>query len=58
MLEPGDEITLTQSSINVEDLIGHMIFSQSGGQLRRRRPAAAPGPSDGQDPAGLGLASQ
>lgn len=31
MLEPGDEVTLTQSAINLEDLIGHMIFSQGGG---------------------------
>jgi phospholipid/cholesterol/gamma-HCH transport system substrate-binding protein len=31
MLEPGDEITLTQSAVNLEDLIGHMIFSQTGG---------------------------
>ena len=29
ILEPGDEVSLTQSSINLEDLIGHMIFSQS-----------------------------
>jgi phospholipid/cholesterol/gamma-HCH transport system substrate-binding protein len=28
-LEPGDEVTLTQSSVNLEDLIGHMIFSQT-----------------------------
>jgi phospholipid/cholesterol/gamma-HCH transport system substrate-binding protein len=28
MLEPGDEVSLTQSAINLEDLIGHMIFSQ------------------------------
>jgi phospholipid/cholesterol/gamma-HCH transport system substrate-binding protein len=28
VLEPGDELTLTQSAINLEDLIGHMIFSQ------------------------------
>jgi phospholipid/cholesterol/gamma-HCH transport system substrate-binding protein len=30
-LRPGDELTLTQSAINLEDLIGHMIFSQSSG---------------------------
>lgn len=28
VLAPGDEISLTQSSVNLEDLIGHMIFSQ------------------------------
>ena len=37
MLEPGDELTLTQSAINLEDLIGHMIFSQGGADARRRR---------------------
>jgi phospholipid/cholesterol/gamma-HCH transport system substrate-binding protein len=31
MLEPGDQLTLTQSSIILEDLIGQMIFSQQGG---------------------------
>jgi phospholipid/cholesterol/gamma-HCH transport system substrate-binding protein len=32
MLEPGDEVTLTQSAVNLEDLIGHMIFTQRGGE--------------------------
>jgi phospholipid/cholesterol/gamma-HCH transport system substrate-binding protein len=32
MLKPGGEVTLTQSSVNVEDLIGHLIFSGAGGQ--------------------------
>lgn len=32
MLEPGGEVTLTQSAVNLEDLIGHMIFSQGGGE--------------------------
>jgi phospholipid/cholesterol/gamma-HCH transport system substrate-binding protein len=32
MLEPGDEVTLTQSAVNLEDLIGHMIFNQGGGE--------------------------
>ena len=31
VLEPGDEITLTQSSVNLEDLIGQMIFSTGSG---------------------------
>ena len=34
MLEPGDEVSLTQSAINLEDLIGHLIFgggSDDGG---------------------------
>jgi len=29
ILEPGDEVALTQSSVNFEDLIGKMIFSRS-----------------------------
>jgi phospholipid/cholesterol/gamma-HCH transport system substrate-binding protein len=41
MLEPGDELILTQSAINFEDLIGHFIFSQGSGD------AAEPG-TDGQ----------
>jgi phospholipid/cholesterol/gamma-HCH transport system substrate-binding protein len=32
MLEPGDEVTLTQSAVNLEDLIGHIIFTQRGGE--------------------------
>lgn len=32
MLEPGDEVTLTQSAVNLEDLVGHMIFSRGGGE--------------------------
>jgi phospholipid/cholesterol/gamma-HCH transport system substrate-binding protein len=31
MLQAGDEILLTQSSINLEDLIGHFIFGQGSG---------------------------
>ncbi len=30
-LEPGGTITLTQSSISIEDLVGRYIFSQGGG---------------------------
>lgn len=30
-LAPGDEVTLTQSAVNLEDLIGQAIFSQGGG---------------------------
>jgi len=29
MLGPGDEVTLTQSAINLEDLVGRFLFSQS-----------------------------
>jgi phospholipid/cholesterol/gamma-HCH transport system substrate-binding protein len=57
MLEPGDEITLTQSAINVEDLIGHMIFNQGGGSSGPGAPAAAPS-ADGQKRDGLSLDSQ
>jgi phospholipid/cholesterol/gamma-HCH transport system substrate-binding protein len=48
-LKDGDEITLTQSSVNLEDLIGRYIFSgQSGGQGQGQgqggaQPPAAPG---------------
>ena len=31
MLAEGDEVTLTQSAINLEDLIGHLIFGQGSG---------------------------
>ena len=31
MLGPGDEVTLTQSAINLEDLVGQFIFSQGKG---------------------------
>ncbi len=66
MLKPGDQVTLTQSSINVEDLIGHMIFSQSGdqkasdGQGAGTPGAGAPGsdPLGAEDPAGQGSANQ
>jgi len=32
MLDAGEEVTLTQSAVNLEDLIGHMIFSQGAGE--------------------------
>ncbi len=32
MLDEGDEIQFTQSSINFEDLIGQFMFSQGGGE--------------------------
>jgi phospholipid/cholesterol/gamma-HCH transport system substrate-binding protein len=32
MLGAGDEVTLTQSAINLEDLIGRFIFSQSSSE--------------------------
>jgi phospholipid/cholesterol/gamma-HCH transport system substrate-binding protein len=43
MLAPGDEITLTQSAINFEDLIGHFIFSQGSGDEGGDAAEGAPG---------------
>lgn len=43
MLEPGGNITLTQSSVNLEDLIGRYIFNQGsapGGQTGTPAPAS------------------
>lgn len=31
MIKPGGEISFTQSPVNLEDLIGQLIFSQGGG---------------------------
>ena len=62
MLKAGDEVTLTQSSINLEDLVGHLIFSQSGGQSsggqsQGGQSSGSPGPGDGGAD-GLGAAGQ
>jgi phospholipid/cholesterol/gamma-HCH transport system substrate-binding protein len=43
ILAAGDEVTLTQSAINLEDLIGQLIFSQGSGDG-----ASGPG-TGGQD---------
>jgi phospholipid/cholesterol/gamma-HCH transport system substrate-binding protein len=43
LLEGGGEITLTQSSVNLEDLIGRYIFSGQGG-------GGTPQGADGQAP--------
>lgn len=40
MLKPGEEVSFTQSSVNLEDLIGRFIFGGQGGQV----PGKAPGP--------------
>ncbi|MHA1113323.1 MAG: outer membrane lipid asymmetry maintenance protein MlaD [Alphaproteobacteria bacterium] len=32
MIEPGGEITFTQSPVNLENLIGQLIFSQAAGE--------------------------
>jgi phospholipid/cholesterol/gamma-HCH transport system substrate-binding protein len=59
MLKAGDEVTLTQSSINLEDLVGHMIFSQgssgqgSGAKSSGGEGAAGQG-AGGQSPGGEG----
>jgi phospholipid/cholesterol/gamma-HCH transport system substrate-binding protein len=45
MLAAGDEVTLTQSAINFEDLIGHFIFSQGSGDEASGSGADARGPS-------------
>ena len=61
MLKPGDEVTLTQSSVNVEDLIGHFIFNQSGGGKAgaEGQNGAAPAPAPGAQGAdGVGSGNQ
>ena len=45
MLAAGDEVTLTQSAINFEDLIGHFIFSQGSGNGASGSGADGQGPS-------------
>ena len=47
MLKAGDEVTLTQSAINFEDLIGRFIFSQGGGEADSGPAADAQDPSAG-----------
>ncbi|MFO1189230.1 MAG: hypothetical protein U1E97_06500 [Alphaproteobacteria bacterium] len=32
LIKPGGEISYTQSPVNLEDLIGQLIFSQGGGK--------------------------
>jgi phospholipid/cholesterol/gamma-HCH transport system substrate-binding protein len=56
MLKPGDEVTLTQSSVNVEDLIGHFIFNAAGGQKSSdgEKPAAPAAGAQGPDSLGTG----
>jgi phospholipid/cholesterol/gamma-HCH transport system substrate-binding protein len=55
LLKDGEELTLTQSAVNLEDLIGRYIFSQGqtaagqqGGQQGGQQPGgAAPAPPGG-----------
>ncbi len=42
LLQDGGEITLTQSSVNLEDLIGRYIFSGQGGQSGQGSAPASP----------------
>ncbi len=65
ILKAGDEVTLTQSAINLEDLVGHMIFSgsqESGGKASGGQAPGGQAPdgagSDGQGGAGQGAAGQ
>ncbi len=51
MLKGGDEVSLTQSSVRLEDLIGQMIFSGggAGGQQPKDKPdAGAAGAAPGE----------
>jgi phospholipid/cholesterol/gamma-HCH transport system substrate-binding protein len=50
MLKDGQEITLTQSSVNLEDLIGRYIFSQGGSQAPGQSGAAPGGSQPGTQP--------
>jgi phospholipid/cholesterol/gamma-HCH transport system substrate-binding protein len=55
MLTPGQSFTVTQSAINIEDLLGKFIFSMgSGTPSKTASPgAAAPGgtsPANGAQP--------
>jgi phospholipid/cholesterol/gamma-HCH transport system substrate-binding protein len=47
MLKPGDEITLTQSALNLEDLIGQAIFGRGGGGSGGGGASAGAGASSG-----------
>lgn len=44
MLQPGDEIQFTQSSINLEDLIGRYIFSSGGEKEKQGAEESDPAP--------------
>jgi phospholipid/cholesterol/gamma-HCH transport system substrate-binding protein len=59
MLKPGDEVTLTQSSVNVEDLIGHFIFNQTAdGQKGAQGQNGGAPAAGGQGADGLGTGNQ
>ncbi|WP_051329058.1 outer membrane lipid asymmetry maintenance protein MlaD [Geminicoccus roseus] len=48
-LEPGGAITLTQSSVSIEDLIGRYIFSQGGSESGGSGGAASGGDAGAAD---------
>ncbi|HZU90539.1 MAG TPA: outer membrane lipid asymmetry maintenance protein MlaD [Stellaceae bacterium] len=52
-IPPGGRIKYTQASVNLEDLIGQMMYSPSGGAGKAGGGSAQPSP--GNSPAGLGL---
>lgn len=49
-LAPGQSFQVTQSAINIEDLLGKFIFNMGGSG--GGKPAAAPGATPGSTPAG------
>jgi phospholipid/cholesterol/gamma-HCH transport system substrate-binding protein len=53
MLAAGDEVTLTQSAINLEDLIGQLIFSQGSGDEASGQGAGDGGSAPGAPAQGL-----
>jgi len=44
LLQPGQTITITQSSVSIEELLGKFIFSMTNVQKGGTTPAAPPGP--------------
>jgi phospholipid/cholesterol/gamma-HCH transport system substrate-binding protein len=57
MLKNGEEITLTQSAVNLEDLIGKFIYGSASGGGGGSGGGAAPAPGGGTPPAGTGQAA-
>ena len=58
MLKSGDEITLTQSSINLEELVGKYIFSSGGGGAGSGGATGSSGAGTGSGGAGGGQTHQ
>jgi phospholipid/cholesterol/gamma-HCH transport system substrate-binding protein len=57
MLKNGEEITLTQSAVNLEDLIGKFIYGSASGGGGGSGGGAAPDSGGGTPPAGAGQAA-